>query len=207
MSDSDQTFNGGSRKPHKYGISLRASNGDAPDPKTIESAASLLGRDPCYVDRYGYKCELIAAAVQSPSNRVVYVESRAKKPWWSSMVDITIKIHYVDANGKSTSVDIESYNPFFGCDVGMIEWINDNVALLIYTEKHWTFVYRIGDTWPPQFAKIDERWSIKDDVLSFMAYNADVVQRLQIPSLKPLGSVPISEADADGSLPPDPYAR
>lgn len=206
MSDSDRTFNGGNRNSYKYGMSLRASNGDARDPKTIERAASILGRDPFYVDRRGYECELIAAAVQSPSNRVVYVESRAKKRWWSSMVDITIKIHYVDANGKSASVDIESYNPFFGCDVGMIEWINDDVALLIYSEKHWTFVYRIGDTWPPHFAKIDERWSIKDDVLSFLAYNGDVVQRLQIPSLKPLGSVPISEAETDGSLPPDPYA-
>ena len=73
-------------------------------------------------------------------------------------------------------------------------------------QKHWTFVYRIGDMWPPQFEKIDERWSIKDDVLSFMAYKADVVQRLQIPSLEPLADVPVSEAEADGSLPPNPYA-
>lgn len=187
-------------------MSLRASNGDAPDPEAIERAATILGRAPFFVDRRGYECELIAAAVQSPSNRMVYVESRAKKRWWTSMVDITIKIHYVDANGKSASVDIESYNPFFGCDVGMMEWINDDVALLIYSEKNWTFVYRIGDTWPPKFAKIDERWGIKDDVLSFMAYNADVVHRLQIPSLEPLADIPVSEAEADGSLPPDPYA-
>ncbi|MCA9198871.1 MAG: hypothetical protein KDJ36_17220 [Hyphomicrobiaceae bacterium] len=206
MSDSDRTFIGGNRNPWKYGMSLRASNGDAPDPEAIERAATILGRTPFFVDRRGYECELIAAAVQSPSNRVVYVESRAKKRRWTSMVDITIKIHYVDANGKSASVDIESYNPFFGCDVGMMEWINDDVALLIYSEKHWTFVYRIGDTWPPKFAKIDERWSIKDDVLSFMAYNADVVHRLQIPSLESLADIPVSEAEADGSLPPDPYA-
>ncbi len=135
VSDSDRTFSGGNRNPYRYGMSLRASNGDAPDPETIKRAASILERDPFYVDRRGYECELIAAAVQSPSNRMVYVESRAKKRWWSSMVDITIKIHYVDSNGKSASIDIESYNPFFGCDVGMIEWINDDVALLIYTEK------------------------------------------------------------------------
>lgn len=122
------------------------------------------------------------------------------------MIDITIKIHYVDANGKSNSVDIQSYNPFFGCDIGMMEWINDDVALLIYSEKHSTFVYRIGDTWPPQFAKIDERWSIKDNVLSFMDDNADVVHRLQIPSLKPLANILVSEAETDGRLPPDPYA-
>lgn len=122
------------------------------------------------------------------------------------MVSITIKIHYVNAKGKSNSVDIQSYNPFFGCNVGMLEWINDDVALLIYSEKHSTFVYRIGDTWPPQFAKIDERWSIKDDVLSFINYNSDVVQRRQIPSLNPLATIPLSEAETDGWLPPDPYA-
>ncbi|MEO9594612.1 hypothetical protein [Rhodopirellula bahusiensis] len=188
-------------------MSLRASNGDEPDPEAIEQAASILGREPFFVDKRGYECELVAAAIQSPTNRLVYVESRAKKRWWSSIVDITIKIHYIDTNGKSSAVDIESYNPFFGCDVGMIEWINDYTALLIYREKHWTFVYRIGDTWPPHFAKIDERWSIKDDVLSFMAYKADVVQRLQIPSLEPLADVPVSEAETDGSLPPVPYLR
>lgn len=188
-------------------MSLRASNGDTPDPEAIEQAALILGREPFFIDNRGYERELIAAAVHPPTNRVVYVESRAKKRWWSSMVDITIKIHFADANGKRRSVDIESYNPFFGCDVGMIEWINDDVALLIYSEKHWTFVYRIGDRWPPQFAKIDERWSIKDDVLSFMAYEADVVQRLRIPSLEPIADIPVSEAKADGSLPPDPYSR
>lgn len=206
MNDSDRTFIRGNRNALKYGMSLRASNGDAPNPEAIEWAASILERETFFVDKRGYECELIAATVHSPTNRVVYVESRAKKRWWSSMVDITIKIHYVDANGKSASVDIQSYNPFFGCDVGMMEWINDDVALLIYSEKHWTFVYRIGDIWPPQFAKIDERWSIKDDVLSFVAYKAEIVQRLQIPSLKPLASIAVSEAEANGSLPPDPNA-
>lgn len=207
MNDIERTFISGDRNPWNYGSSLRASYGDAPKPEAIKQAALILGREPVFVDRRGYECEIIAAAVHSPTNRVIYVESRAKKRWWSSMLDITIKIHYVDANRKSSSVDIESYNPFFGCDVGMIEWISDDIALLIYSEKHWTFVYRIGDTWPPQFAKIDERWSIKDDVLSFMTYQADVVQRLHIPSLKPLASVPVSEAETNGSLPPDPYAR
>ena len=187
-------------------MSLRASNGDGPETEAIEQAASILRREPFFVDKRGYECELIAAAVHPSTNRVVYVESRAKKRWWSSIVDITIKIHCIDANGKSASVDIESYNPFFGCDVGMLEWIDDDIALLIYSEKHWTFVYRISDTWPPQFAKIDERWSIKDDILSYMTYKSDVVQRLRIPSLEPLPNVTVSEAETDGSLPPDPYA-
>ena len=204
MSDSDRTFIGGNRNPWKYGLSLRTSNGDDSDPAVVEQAAAMLGRAPFYVDKRGYECELIAAATDPATKRVVYVESRAKKRWWSPMIDITIKIHYVDATGKASAVDIESYNPFFGCDVGMMEWIDNDVALLIYTEKHWTFVYRIGDAWPPSFKKIEDQWSLKDNVLSFMSYRAEVVQRLQIPSLEPLPEVSVSQAEADGSLPPPP---
>lgn len=203
-SESDRTFIGGNRNPWKYGISLRASNGDGPNADDVARAATLLGREPFYIDDQGYECEIVAAAVHPDGRRVVYVQSRAKQA--GQFVDITIKIHFVDDNGKSSAVDIESYNPFFGCDVGMLQWITDDVALLIYSEKHWTFVYRIGDKWPPPFAKIEERWSIKDDVLSFMSYNADVVQRLRIPSLETLAAVSVSQAETDGTLPPDPYA-
>lgn len=185
-------------------MSLRASNGNKPAPEAIARAARLLDREPFFTDGKGFEYEIIAAAVHPDGKRIAYVQSRAKPG--KKFVDITIKIHYVDTNGRSSAVNIESYNPFFGCDVGMMEWINDDVALLIYSEKHWTFVYRIGDKWPPPFAKIDERWSIENDVLSFMAYKADVVRRLQIPSLEPLADVSVSQAETDGSLPPDPYA-
>jgi len=26
-----------------------------------------------------------------------------------------------------------------------LPWFNDDMAILIYSEKHWTFAYRIGD--------------------------------------------------------------
>ena len=88
----------------------------------------------------------------------------------------------------------------------VVEWINDDVAFLIYREKHWTFVYRIGDQWPPQFEKIEDRWQINDDVLSYMEYKADVIKRLRIPSLEPMADLSIAEAESVGCLPPDPYA-
>lgn len=201
--ESDRTFIGGNRNPWKYGMSLRASNAIGPNPDEISLAARLLGREPFFTDAEGFECEIIAAAVHPDGKRIVYVQSRAKQG--KQFVDITIKIHYVDNNGKTSAVDIESYNPFFGCDVGMLQWVNDEVALLVYSEKHWTFAYRIGDKWPPQFAKIEERWAVKDDVLSFMAYKADLVQRIRIPSLERLPDFTVSQAEADGCLPPDPY--
>jgi hypothetical protein len=202
--ESDRTFIAGNRNPWKYGWSLRACNGDAPDPALLSHAAALLGREPFFTDAAGFECEIIAAAVHPDERRIVYVESRAKER--RGFVDITIKIHYVNSDGHDKAVDIESYNPFFGCDVGLIEWFSDQLALLVYQEKHSTFVYRIGDGWPPQFAKIDDRWQIKDDILSFMAYRADTVQRLRVPSLEPIPDVPVAEAESLGQVPPDPYA-
>ncbi|MEZ6106519.1 MAG: hypothetical protein R3B96_10485 [Pirellulaceae bacterium] len=135
---------------------------------------------------------------------VVYVETRAKDK--GRHVDIAIQIHYRDGAGHDHAVDIESYNPFFGCDVALLEWFDDNVAILVYREKHWTFVYRVGDRWPPAFVKIEDRWQIKDAVLSYRAYQADSVNRLSIPSLEPLASVTNAEAESLGQMPPDPYA-
>jgi len=64
---------------------------------------------------------MIAAAI-SASNRVAYVESRAKDvgthPSGAAgrKIDISIRIHLVEEDGTGGSVEIESYNPFFGCD-------------------------------------------------------------------------------------------
>mgnify|MGYP003326358416 CR=1 FL=1 len=200
----DRTFISGNPDPAKYGWSLRACNGQPPDPDQIDYAARLLERKPFFTDDAGYECEIIAATVHRDGKRIVYVESRAKelKPY----VDISIKIHYVDGNGRNAAIDIESYNPFFGCDVGLIEWFNDQVAILVYREKHWTFVYRIGDRWPPEFAKIEDRWQIKDNVLSYMAYKGDAVQQLMIPSLKSMPAIKLADAELLGQIPPDPYA-
>ena len=202
--NSDRAFIGGNRNPLKYGLSLRASSGDRPDPKIILLAADILGRDPFYIDSNIFECEMIAATVHPDGTRLVYVESRAKE--MGQFVDITIKIHFRDANEAISSVDIESYNPFFGCDVGFLNWVNDDVALLIYSEKHWTFAYRIGDQWPPEFTKIDERWQLRGDVLSYMEYKAQFVKRIAIPSLTPMADISVSEAERLGVLPPDPYS-
>src|SRR5262249_19139502 len=135
---------------------LVACNGDQPNPEEISRAAAILSRDPFYTDHNGFDCEIIAATINADLRRFVYVESRAKKG--PQFVNVTIKIHFVDSHGSDFAVDIESYNPFFGCDVRFIGWINNDVALLIYREKHHAFVYRVGDAWPPVFAKIDDRW-------------------------------------------------
>lgn len=200
----DRTFMEERPSPDRFRWSVRTCNGNSPDCEQIASAAALLGREAYFKDDLGFECEILAAAVHSDAERLVYVESRAKEI--GQFVDIHIKIHYVDPDGREQSVDIRSYNPYFGCDVGLIEWFDDRLALLIYREKHRTYVYRIGDSWPPEFRKIEDRWQIQDSILSFMGYNEATVRRMHVPSFEVLPEVSVAEAEALGQLPPDPYA-
>ena len=199
----ERTFIAGNPNPKRFGWSLRACNSHELDVAQIAKASTLLGRDAFFVDDSGYECEIIAATVHPDEKRIVYVESRAKEI--GDFVDIAIKIHYVDSNGLDQSVDIESYNPFFGCDVALIEWFDEQIAILIYREKHWTFVYRIGDVWPPENAKIEDRWQISGDALSYMAYKAETVRRLAIPTLTPMSTISVEDAETLRQMPPDPY--
>lgn len=164
MATSDRLFIAGNPNPDEFGQPLRSCAGDAPNPMSIVKAAELLGRSPYYVDASGYECEIIAAAIR-PSSAVAYVESRAKGAGFNRdglagrQIDVSIKIHFDDLAGGHQAVDIESYNPFFGCDVRFLKWYGRS-ALLIYCEKHWTFACEVGLVWPPTFFKIEERWAI-----------------------------------------------
>ena len=204
MDDSERTFMGGNRNPERFGFSVRASLGSEPDQSVIDRAAVLLGRDAFFVDKKGYECELIAAAIHEPTNRVAYVESRARERRWTSMIDVSIKVHLREADGEDRSVDIESYNPFFGCDVGFSEWLGET-AVLIYAEKHDTYVCAFGSEWPPRFIEIENCWVINEGMLGYLGYKQKQVQRLTLPELSQLAPVSLDEAKAAGLLPVDRY--
>ena len=202
MSDADRVFQAGNPDPHRFGISIRASCGDPPDQGAIQAVAAELGRKAFFVDQEGYECEIIAAAIHEPSGQIVYVETRAKEK--GSYVDISIKIHLRQPDGSERSVDIESYNPFFGCDVRFIQWVDD-VALIVYREKHRTYACAFGSEQDPKFVEAADSWMIKDRLLTFRGYEKKVVQGVRIPSLEPLDPMPLAEARSKGLAPPDPY--
>lgn len=204
--DTKPLFRNGNPNPEEFGFfSLRSSAGVQQDPKRLEEAAHILGREPFFTDDAGYECKLISAAVSS-SKRLAYVESRAKDVGPHPLgiggrkIDISIRIHLVETDGTNRSVDIESYNPFFGCDVRFFEWINDTVAL-IYQEKHWTFAYRFGDIWPPKFVKIEADWIIHQDQLAYLGYKEKMVRRLSFPGLEKLEPLSKDAAAKLGLLP------
>jgi hypothetical protein len=199
MADTDRLFSHGSPNREHFGfISIRSSAGGEPDPGRIDIAARILGRVPFYKDDDGCEHEIIGAAI-SETGRLAYVESQTKDGGASPHgfdgrhIDVSIRIHFLRSEGTDCSVEIESYNPFFGCDIRFFEWIGETVVL-IYREKHWTFAYRFGDVWPPRFFKIEHDWLIHDNQLAYIGYKQDSVQRLSFPALDPLDPLPKEEA-------------
>ena len=205
MDDDDRLFVHGNANPREFGWSIRSSAGESPDPKRNEDAAALLGRPVFFVDTDGYECEIIGAATNAWGD-IAYVESRAKDVGFNQYganqrhVDISIRVHLTEKSGGHKSADIESYNPFFGCDVRFFDW-KDHTVVLVYREKHWTFACRFGDIWPPRFVKIEDDWILNDKVLEYSGYKEDVVCRLSFPQLDVLEPIVMAQAAGLGLLP------
>jgi hypothetical protein len=187
---------------HESFRNLKAAWTDPEDETGVAHALKILGRPRLTIDSRGYKCWLLGAACDVKQGRLCYVESKEKKRWWTRMVDISIKIHLVNDSGLQHSIDIKSYNPYFGCVIEFFRWIADT-AFLIYREKHRTYVVRINSEWPPKFQQIDHRWIINGDILSFGGHNGVFVSELSLPSFEILPNISISEAKRLGRLPTD----
>jgi hypothetical protein len=183
----------------KFGfVNLRPPREDETFEREIGDVCRKLRRESSFTDEAGYECEIFAAAI-SPTNRMAYIESRAKDVgpnrlgWDGREIDVAIRIHLVETDGSDRSVDIESYNPFFGCNVEFFEWLDDTV-ILIYNEKHWTYAYRFGDIWPPKYMKIERDWAMHHGQLAYVGYKDELVRRLSIRELDELNPISKSEA-------------
>lgn len=198
MNSSDHSHPDHSARPLDFSPADPATHG------VIQRAAEILGRKPSCLDRRNYQCRLLAASLHEPTGRLAYLESREKLHWWAFRKTVMIKVHLRDGDGKDRSVDIETYNPFFGCTVDMLEWI-DETAVLIYEEKHHTYVCTFGPHWPPRFVAIEDYWIIKDGVLGYRGYQQNEVQRLSVPDLTPLEPLSLTEAEETGLVPVDVY--
>ncbi len=198
MSD-DPLYKGGFPNPDRLGfIPLRQSSGDEPDAKEIERAAGILGRPVRETDAEGYECEIVGAAVGGGAGSIAYVASRAKKQ--GQYVDIEFRLHLRAPGGTHNSWDVQTYNPYFGCDVRFFQWIGRH-AILIYREKHRTYVCKVKAAAEPVFVKIEDDWIINGRTLAYWGWEATQVSRLTLPDLTALDAVSEEEAKAQRLLP------
>jgi hypothetical protein len=193
-------YRSGFPNPDRLGfIPLRHSSGQELNAEEIDIAARMIGTSAKYVDAEGYEQEIIAAAAEGGEGKIAYVQCRAREAA-NGFVDINFYIHLRESDGKDSAWPIESYNPYFGCDVGFIGWV-DQALVLIYREKHDTYVCRVGPGEAPIFRKIADDWIINDRILGYWDWQETSVRRLSLPTLLPLEPISEEEASAQAVLP------
>jgi hypothetical protein len=175
------------------------SAGSEPDPQRAEAAARMLGRSVRFVDDNGYQREMFAAAINEQTGIIAYVETRAKQ--LSNEVDIGIRLHLRSQDGREAVWEIISYNPYFGCNVRFMEWFGETL-LIIYREKHRTYVCRIGLDLPAVCKEIGDYWIMNGSVLASRRDKTDVtVRRLSVPGLSELPDLSQDDARSAGIFP------
>lgn len=200
MSNSDAPlFSGGRPNPEMAGIPLRFGNsGSEPDAQLIEDAACALGRPVKYVDPEGYEQEIIAATAFNSAGELAYVSCASKD--LGNLVAVSFELRVRDANGGEVTSEIETYNPYFGCDVQFMEW-RDKSAVLVYREKHDTYVAASTSKGPARYVKIADYWAVNGDLIGYWRFKDTEVRRLLLPDLVECPNVSEMEAKALGVCP------
>jgi hypothetical protein len=94
-----------------------------------------------------------------------------------------------------------TFNPYFGCDCYLLEWIIDTLVF-IYKEKHDTYICTIRDKEVDTINFHGNQLSRVDNIILFTVYgNEEEVKRIQLPNLTELSTLTRTEADALGLLP------
>ena len=178
--------------PQRFGLTLRQCSGRDPDLQAVNAAAELLARNAYFTDDDGYDCDILAAAIHADGEHLTYIEQRSKSG--SKIADVKIRIHLVAPSSDNRSVEIKSYNPFFGCNVRYLAWHDDSVVC-IYREKRHAYAVTFGPNWPPTFRVIGERWKLNDSTLAYVTEDGPVA-RLSIPQLNEMDTISVSDAQS-----------
>jgi hypothetical protein len=163
--------------PHWYPTKfsyLKLSGPGVDHARTI-ATGNILGRDLRSIDSKGYQVEIIAGVPHPSRQEVAFVESRAKEFPRTNFVHIKFRLILSGPKYPEVSWTIESYNPYFGCNVRFLDWFED-WALFIYREKHRTYICAFGRKYPfyrfwkkhtAVWKKIGDLWTISGDRLGY----------------------------------------
>lgn len=166
------------------GLSLRWALLPYPPSPWVLAAAQHLGRDVRHVDMYGFQREIIAATEPTAGRPLAYVESQAREKYPGG-VEVYFYLIIRETDGAVRGTELESYNPFFGCEVGYLEWCQDCI-ILIYREKHRTYVCRVDPKNRTAFVAIGDDWVVEAEVISHRFALDPTVRRLALPNLNDL---------------------
>src|SRR6266498_741975 len=140
----------------------------------------LLSAAELFTDEYGYTWRMDAGTVDEAMKRVAWVE------WKENARTRVVDVHYYlkarDQSGLCLRWEIETYNPYFGCMVGFLKWI-DHSVVMIYREKHHSYVASLQKDSPVKREQISDEWQVTDNVVFYRSEVPDQVDRLTLPAL------------------------
>ncbi len=180
---------------------LRVASGDQrPGGSRIEECERVFGRAKHATDADGYKLELVAAATSGLHPAIAYLEQRSKS--LASRYDDYYVLVLRDAAGRTVEWRPYVYSTYAEFDVHVLEWYGDAV-LLVYREKHNTYIARFGFDGPARSHKIAS-WLLNGREIGFTGYRETEVRRLSVPDLDVLPALTPEQAAERDLMPKVP---
>lgn len=167
----------------------------------IRKVGKVINRPVRFVDETGYEHEITAGAVDSTNQAVAWVQCKSKT-LENGHVDIEFRLK-AQADGR-TVIDwvVETYNPYFGCDVRYMAW-HDRRVVMVYREKHHTYACSHTLTDERQLVQLTEEWLVTNSQITCRSQEADLVDCFALPDLHQLPAMSAEEARRSGVLPPE----
>ena len=141
----------------------------------------LLNAEEPYTDDEGYEWQIIAHVIDEEHHRLAWVEWREQERG-----RITYDNYYLKARDSAGALllwEVETYNPYFGCTVRFLQWVEDAV-IMIYQDKHDTYVASLKKDSEVKRIEISPKWSVEGNLLIYSTAAGEAIIKLQLPSLE-----------------------
>lgn len=170
----------------------------------IDEVCARLGRPRSWIAEDGFEHTIVAGAVRPWDE--AWVERRGRDDGGWEEVEFHL---WMGSHGARERVwCVETYNPYFGCEVGLLQIGHDGVVM-VYREKHRTVLAVVGDG--VRMRAIGSRWRVDGERVLWQSEAArGLVEWAYVPELVMGLPVPLAWADralaADGAELPWPRA-
>jgi hypothetical protein len=133
----------------------------------------------------GEGLQVHGGAVDEKTRRVVWVEERTGTEC-EGYVPVSIVLRIAGGGQQSKVLRVETYNPYFGCQVGLLRWYGD-VILMLYREKHLTILTRVDSPYESQKLLAVGSECVEDrDVIYALGREPGLVESVGLPDLRPM---------------------
>ena len=161
----------------------------------VHDACALLGIPENWTDSDGYEHEIEGAALTNENRKIAWIESRRKM--LDGFEDVTYRLKARVGGEQFLDWEVDTYNPFFGCDVGYMHWWGDRIVV-VYREKHHMMLCSIDVSAEPLLLALSDDWRVVDDVVYYESEERGLVEALSLPEI--VRCPPCSEVQLRGVL-------